>query len=61
MDKVTLSAMLAAVANGGAKSMVRVAGHEDRAGIHVTQHSVNHYSVLSTLVLSIERTQCVGY
>ena len=33
MDKVTLSAMLAAVANGGAKSMVRVAAPDDRDGI----------------------------
>src|ERR1700741_2131720 len=28
-----LSAMLGAVASGGAKSMVRVAGYQDRAGI----------------------------
>src|ERR1700737_1132807 len=29
-----LSAMLSAVSNGGAKSMVRVAGYSDRAGLH---------------------------
>jgi len=33
MGYLDLSAMLAAVANGGAKSMVRVAGYHDRAGI----------------------------
>ena len=33
MEPITLSAMLCAISSGGAKSMVRVAGHEDRAGI----------------------------
>lgn len=33
MDYERLSAMLCAVASGGAKSMVRVAGYDDRAGI----------------------------
>lgn len=33
MDYVTLSAMLSGVANGGAKSIVRVAGYHDRGGI----------------------------
>jgi 4-hydroxy-2-oxoheptanedioate aldolase len=33
MNFEKLSAMLAAVASGGAKSMVRVAGYDDRAGI----------------------------
>jgi len=33
MDYVTLSAMLTSIANGGALSMVRVAGAHDRAGI----------------------------
>jgi 4-hydroxy-2-oxoheptanedioate aldolase len=33
MDYEKLSAMLCAVASGGAKSMVRVAGYDDRAGI----------------------------
>ncbi len=33
MGYLDLSAMLAAIANGGAKSMVRVAGYHDRAGI----------------------------
>ena len=33
MEPITLSCMLGAIANGGAKSMVRVAGWDDRAGI----------------------------
>ncbi len=33
MDREKLSAMLCAIASGGAKSMVRVAGFDDRAGI----------------------------
>lgn len=33
MDYERLSAMLCAIASGGAKSMVRVAGYDDRAGI----------------------------
>jgi len=33
MDSITLSAMLAAVTSGGAKSMVRVGGAHDRSGI----------------------------
>jgi 4-hydroxy-2-oxoheptanedioate aldolase len=33
MDAVTMSAMLCAIQNGGAKSMVRVAGYDDRNGI----------------------------
>jgi 4-hydroxy-2-oxoheptanedioate aldolase len=33
MDPERLSAMLCAVASGGAKSLVRVSGYEDRAGI----------------------------
>ena len=33
MEPITLSCMLGAIANGGAKSMVRVAGYDDRAGI----------------------------
>src|SRR5712672_3575280 len=33
MDHEKLSAMICAIANGGAKSMVRVAGYQDRAGI----------------------------
>ncbi len=33
MEPITLSCMLGAIANGGAKSMVRVAGFDDRAGI----------------------------
>jgi 4-hydroxy-2-oxoheptanedioate aldolase len=33
MDPEKLTAMLAAIANGGAKSMVRVAGYHDRGGI----------------------------
>jgi 4-hydroxy-2-oxoheptanedioate aldolase len=33
MDAERLSAMLCAIANGGAKSLVRVAGYDDRAGI----------------------------
>src|SRR5579864_6802978 len=33
MDHERLSAMLAGIANGGAKSMVRVAGYHDRGGI----------------------------
>ena len=33
MDSITLSAMLCAIQNGGAKSMVRVAGYDDRNGI----------------------------
>src|SRR6202034_2862915 len=32
----TLSAMLAGIAGGGAKSLVRVAGYHDRAGIQQT-------------------------
>src|SRR5438309_8049243 len=33
MDHEKLSAMICAIANGGAKSMVRVSGYSDRAGI----------------------------
>ena len=33
MNAVTMSAMLCAIQNGGAKSMVRVAGYDDRNGI----------------------------
>src|SRR2546421_3093950 len=33
MDRQALSAMIAAVASGGAKSLVRVGGYDDRAGI----------------------------
>ena len=33
MDSITMSAMLCAIQNGGAKSMVRVAGYDDRNGI----------------------------
>jgi 4-hydroxy-2-oxoheptanedioate aldolase len=33
MEPVTMSAMLCAIQNGGAKSMVRVAGYDDRNGI----------------------------
>ncbi len=33
MDRQNLSAMLCAIASGGAKSMVRVGGYDDRAGI----------------------------
>ena len=33
MDSVRLSAMLTAISNGGAKSMVRVGGYDDRNGI----------------------------
>src|SRR5262249_50601410 len=33
MDHEKLSTMLCAIANGGAKSMVRVAGYHDRGGI----------------------------
>ena len=33
MDPITMSAMLCAIQNGGAKSMVRVAGYDDRNGI----------------------------
>ena len=33
MDYETLSAMLAGIASGGAKSMVRVGGYDDRPGI----------------------------
>ena len=33
MDHEKLSTMLAAIANGGAKSMVRVGGYDDRPGI----------------------------
>src|SRR3954447_4035717 len=33
MDHERLSAMLAAVGSGGAKSLVRVGGYDDRAGI----------------------------
>ena len=33
MTTENLSTMLTAVASGGAKSMVRVAGYDDRAGI----------------------------
>eukprot|EP01050_Picozoa_sp_SAG11_P015564 SAG11_NODE_2031_length_3901_cov_3.995792_2_plen_609_part_00 len=33
MDSITLSAMLCAISSGGAKSMVRVAGYDDRSGI----------------------------
>ncbi len=33
MNNITMSSMLAGVASGGAKSLVRVAGYQDRAGI----------------------------
>src|SRR5689334_12124116 len=33
MDREKLSAMICAIGNGGAKSMVRVGGYDDRAGI----------------------------
>src|SRR3979490_2068282 len=33
MSYETLSTMLAAISSGGAKSLVRVAGYQDRAGI----------------------------
>eukprot|EP01052_Picozoa_sp_SAG31_P032476 SAG31_NODE_3566_length_4119_cov_2.312935_5_plen_226_part_00 len=33
MDSITLSSMLCAISSGGAKSMVRVAGYDDRSGI----------------------------
>src|SRR5438876_8046280 len=36
MGHETLSAMLAGIAHGGAKSFVRVAGYQDRAGIQQT-------------------------
>src|SRR5262250_2607248 len=36
MGYETLSAMLAGIASGGAKSLVRVAGYHDRAGIQQT-------------------------
>lgn len=33
MDSITLSGMLCAISSGGAKSMVRVSGYDDRSGI----------------------------
>ena len=33
MEPITMSAMLCAISSGGAKSMVRVAGYDDRSGI----------------------------
>ena len=48
MSHETLSGMLAGIASGGAKSLVRVSGYQDRAGIESLPdlHQVQHLGIL---------------